>query len=282
MNSLTHRLFQRNGLFLAMLLIFAGQFAIAQEKVKVEAYGSYVSRDLTPEQTRQKALEEAKRDALIKAGVAESITASDFLYTFEDNEKFKEIFQAFTSTETGGEVIIDSILSENRSFDQFGSMTIEVKVKATVFIHKGKEDPTLDIKVDGIEEQYKNNASLKFDITPSIDGYLKIFNVTDEVSSLLFPYIDKEHPYYNDNPSMQLKALQKTTFPVNKAFSDGYSLEITNPEKEKEFDLLIFVFTRKNIAFLDNAADMKQIMNWIYSIPMEERKVVQVGFVISR
>lgn len=255
----------------------------AQDKVKVTAYGSYVSRDLTPEQTRQKAMEEAKRDALIKAGVGENISVSDFLYTFEDNEKFREIFQAFTSTEAGGEVIIDKIISEDRTFNEFGNMEIKLEVEATVFIHKGKEDPTLDIKIDGIEEFYKNLGYLQFTVTPSTDGYLKIFNVTgEEVSSLLFPYKDEKQPYLSDDPSLLLKSMQKTAFPVNKAYADGYFLEISNPDKDKEFNLLIFVFTRENIPFMNDASNMKQIMEWIYSLPVEKRKVVQAGFVISR
>jgi hypothetical protein len=269
-------------ILLLLILLIARQAVIAQKKVQVKASGSYVSLDLTPEQTREKALEEAKRDALIKAGVGESITVSDFLYTFEDNEKFQEIFQAFTSTETGGEVIIDNILAENRSFNEFGNMVIEVEIEATVFVHEDKDDPTLNIKVEGIEENYKNNSSLKFTVTPSTDGYLKIFNVTDEVSSILFPYQDESLPYLNDDPKMELKTLKKTTFPINKALSDGYTLEISNPAKNKEFNLLIFVFTRENIPFMEDGSDVKKIMEWIYSIPLDKRKVIQVGFVITR
>jgi hypothetical protein len=267
---------------LVLLLIFFWQNSTGQKKVQVRATGSYVSRDMTPEQTRQKALDEAKQDALNKAGVGESISVSNFLYTFEDNEKFQEIFQDFTSTETGGEVIIDTILSENRTFNEFGNMVITVEVDATVFIHKDEDDPTLTIKVDGIEEYYKNDNFLKFSVTPSCDGYLKIFNVTDEASSILFPYKDEERPYLSDNPKLQLKALEKTWFPVHQAYSDGYYLEIDKPEKNKEFNLLIFVFTRENLPFMENAGDMKQIMKWIYSIPMDKRKVIQMGFVINR
>ena len=68
------------------LLVITQLCIYGQKQVHVRAAGSYVSLDLTPEQTKLKALDEAKRDALIKAGVAESITVSDFLYTFEDNE----------------------------------------------------------------------------------------------------------------------------------------------------------------------------------------------------
>jgi len=264
-----------------ILLVVIIQDVSGQKKVKVTAKGSYVSLDLAPDQIKEKALAEAKRDALMKAGVAESIAVSDFLYTFEDNEKFQEIFQAFTSTETGGEVIVDKF-TENRSVNEFNALVITVEIEATVFVHDEKEDPTLNIKIEGIEDNYKNGEYLKFTVTAGTDGYLKIFNVTEDYNSLLYPYLDEKVVSYSDDPKFMLKALQKTTFPVNKYFPDGYTLEITKPEKNKEFNLLIFVFTRENIAFLEDGSDVKKIMEWIYSIPMDKRKVVQVGFVISR
>lgn len=271
--------------YIILIFLVTGQTAVSgQKKVQVEVTGKAITKDLTPEQSKQKALEDAKQKALHEAGVSENITASDFLLTFEDNEKFNEIFQAFTSTETGGEVIIDTILGERPSFNEFGNMVYEVDVKATVFIHKDKEDPSLNIKVEGIDENYKNNSSLRFSVTPSTNGFLKIFNVTDEVSSVLFPYQDPDIKlkYLNDDPQMELKTLQPVSFPVNKAVGDGYTLEISNPAKNKEFNLLIFVFTRENIPFMENGSDVKKIMEWIYSIPMDKRKVVQKGFVISR
>jgi hypothetical protein len=136
--------------------------------------------------------------------------------------------------------------------------------------------------VEGIEEYYKNDRLMRFSVTPSTNGYLKIFNVNDEVSSLLYPYKDEDRPYLNDNTDFQLKAMEETWFPVHNAFSDGYFIEIEKPDKDKEFNLLIFVFTRENIAFLDDASDMKEIMAWIYSIPPEKRVVKQFGFIINR
>jgi hypothetical protein len=238
--------------------------------------------DLTPEQTKLKALDEAKMDALDKAGVGESISNANFLYTFEDNEKFKEIFQDYTSTERAGEVIIDSILSENRTFNEFGNMVVTVEIAATVFVHKEKNDPTLTIKVEGIDETYKNGSYMKFSVMPSTEGYLKIFNISDEESWLLYPYRNEQYSYLNDDPGYQLKAMNKTTFPINKAVSDGYTLEINKPEKSKEPNLLIFVFTRENIPFMEDAGNVKDIMAWIYAIPQDKRVVKQYGFVINR
>jgi hypothetical protein len=261
-------------------LLWQSNPAGAQKRISVTAKGSYASTDLTIEETRKKAIDEAKKNALNKAGVAETIKSSDVMIVFEDNEEFQEIFQAFTSTETGGEIIVDSILSENRQFNEFGNMEIEVEIEATVFIHKKDKDPELKISVDGIKGFYSNESYLKFNITPSKDGYLKIFNITPSSASLLYPYKDPVYNYLNDDPDFKLKRFSSYEFPLNPIVEDGYYLESEDPAKEKEPNLLIFVFTTSNIPFMEDES-ATSIMKWIYSISQDERVVEQVGFIIQ-
>ena len=253
----------------------------AQKKQTVRAKGSYFSSDLTPEQTKIKAIEEAKREALVKAGVSETVTFSDFSYQFEDNEKFKEIFQAISAIETGGEIIVDSVLKETRSFNEFGNMVIEVEIEATIFQHKEKADPKFLIEVEGIDEVYKNEDYLQFKFTPQQDGYLKIFNITDEETYLLYPYKDLENKKLNDDPDRLFLKRITEQLPVHPAFRDGYYLEIDTPGKTQEFNILMFVFTKQNIPFL-GTANFKNMMSWIYAIPPDERVTQQVGFVIKK
>lgn len=266
---------------LLLLLVSITCSLTAQQKIRIVSSGTYVSRDLTPEQTLEKALDDAKKNALIKAGIPENISVSDFLYTFEDNEKFREIFQAFTSTETGGEIIVDSILSEERSFNEFGNMQIDVKIAATIFKHKEKKDPSFRINVNGIDQFYSSGSNLNFTFTPYSNGYLKIFNVTCDTSSILYPYADQKYSYLNDQADRKFESYKESIFPLNPAFGDGYLAEIDNPTKQEEFNLLIFVYTRKNIPSPSHTG-IKDIMEWIYSIPPDERIVEQHGFIIRR
>lgn len=267
------------GMLILCLLITSG--LTAQKQKTIRAKGSYFSSDLTPEQTKLKAIEEAKRDALVKAGVSETVTFTDYSYQFDDNEKFKEIFQAISSIETGGEIIVDSVLSETRSFNQFGNMVIEVEIEATVYQHKAKADPKFLIEVEDIDEVYKNEDYLQFKFTPQQDGYLKIFNITDEETYLLYPYKDLTNKKLNDNPDKLFTKRVTEQFPVHPAFKDGYYLEIDKPGKTQEFNILMFVFTKQNIPFI-GTANFKNMMSWIYSIPPDERVTKQVGFVIKK
>ncbi len=175
------------GLLFSILIILLSLSAFAQKKKTVVAKGSFISSDLTPEQTKAKAIEDAKRNALVKAGVSETVTFTDFSYKFEDNERFNEIFQAISSIQTGGEIIVDKILNESKSFNEFGNMVVEVEIEATIYQHKQKADPTFLCRVDGIDEVYEAGDFLRFTVTPTQDAYLKIFNITEDETSVLYP-----------------------------------------------------------------------------------------------
>jgi len=266
---------------LLILCLFIASGISAQKRQTVRAKGSYFSSDLTPEQTKKKAIEEAKREALVKAGVSESVSFSDFSYQFEDNAKFGEIFQTISAIETGGEIIVDSVLHETRSFNDFGNMVVEVEIEATIYEHKAKADPKFLIEVEGIDEVYKNEDYLQFKFTPQQDGFLKIFNITDEETYLLYPYKDPVNKTLNDNQDKLFTKRVTEQFPVHPAYSDGYSLEIDTPGKTQEFNILMFVYTKQNIPYT-GTVNFKNMMSWIYAIPPDERVTQQVGFVIKK
>ncbi len=267
--------------FVVLLLIFANVNVSGQKKKTVRAKGIYMTRELTPEQARAKAIEDAKRNALANAGVSETVTFTDFSYKFEDNEKFGEIFQAISMIATGGEIIVDEILSEELTFNEFDNMVVEVEIEATIFNHRKKADPTFLFVVEGIDEVYKNEDLLQFYVTPTQDAYLKIFNITEDETGLLYPYRSRENPQYNDNPNRLFKAGEVAQLPLHPVFSDGYFLEVDIPGKTQEFNILLFVFTKQNIPFIEEPT-FNNVMKWIYSISPDERVMKQEGFVIKK
>ena len=252
----------------------------AQKKISVTARGSYEARDLTLEEVKAKAIDEAKKNAMVKAGISENVKVSDFLYTFEDDEKFKEIFQSFVSTETGAEIIVEDVKEINRDINEFGNILIEVEIQAVIFEHKSEKDPSFRFRVEGIKEFYYDTSPLKFTFKPAKEGYLKIFNVTDETAFVLYPYFDPENDFLNDEPDKLFVKNERVSFPINKNM-DGYYFEIDNKEKDKEYNLLIFVYTKADIPFMEDVK-VENIMKWIYEIPLDERAVEQYGIVVRR
>jgi len=268
-------------LFLVVLfsLLSSGKI-FSQKEVTVTARGTYEARDLTLEEVKNRAIDEAKKNAMFQAGIAENVQVSDFLYTFEDDQKFKEIFQSFVSTETGAEIMVQEVKELKRDINEFGNILIEVEISATIYKHTDKKDPSFVIKVEGIKEDYVEDDPLDFSFTPSKDGYLKIFDVTDESAFILYPYHDKAYSYMNDDPERVFRKNEKVHFPVNSNM-EGYYFGIDNEEKEKEYNLLIFVFTKDNVPFMDEVK-VNNIMKWIYQMPLDERIVAQYGVVVKK
>ena len=261
-----------------LILFFACGYG--QKKTEVSATGKYEARDLTLEQVKNKAIDEAKKNAMAKAGIAENVTVTDFLYTFEDNDKFKEIFQSFVSTETGAEIVVDKVRELNRDINEFGNILIEVEIEATIFKHKKEKDPEFQFRVEGIREFYYNNDGISFSFLPSMEGYLRIFNITDDTAFVLYPYSGFENPVYNDAAGRKFANNTEVQFPVNEHL-DKYYFEIDDPTKGKEYNLLIFVYTKSNIPFLEDET-VENIMRWIYEIPLDQRAVEQFGIIVNR
>ncbi|MEZ5195873.1 MAG: hypothetical protein R2764_05610 [Bacteroidales bacterium] len=262
------------------LLIILSTTSLAQKKIPVTAAGKYEARDLTLEEVRNKAIDEAKKNAMVKAGISENVQVSDFLYTFEDDEKFQDIFQSFVSTETGADIIVEEVIEKKRDINEFGNILIEVEIKAVVYKHKSEKDPTFKFRVDGIKEFYMNGDPVEFEFLPAQDGYLKIFNVTNESASVLYPYADKNNSILNDKKGELFKKNLMVRFPVNPNM-DYYYFDISDDRADKEFNLLIFVYTKKDIPFLEDE-NVNSIMRWIYELPLDEREVAQYGIIVRK
>ncbi len=267
-------------IILIFVLIIAVLEVSAQKKIPVTATGSYEARDLTLEEVKNKAIDEAKRNAMVQAGISENVSVSDFLYTFEDDQQFREIFQSFVSTETGAEIIVEEVNETNRDINEFGNILVEVEIKATIFKHKKDKDPSFKFKVDGIREFYYENDPLGFSFLPAKEGYLKIFNVTNSTAFILYPYVDNENDYLNDKQHKLFNGGKKVNFPLNDNL-DGYYFEIDEKDAVKEYNLLIFVYTKNDIAFLEEVS-VNNIMKWIYEIPQDEKVVEQFGLIVNK
>jgi len=264
----------------SFILILISLGVNAQKKISVTATGIYEARDLTLNEVKNKAIDEAKRNAMVKAGISEHVSVNDFLYTFEDNEQFKEIFQSFVSTETGAEIIVEEVKELRRDINDFGNILIEVEINAIIFKNKKEFDPAFKFKVEGIREFYYENDPLNFSFKPAKDGYLKIFNVTNKKAFILYPYEDPENNFLNDEPDRLFEKNVLVNLPVNTNM-EGYYFEIDDDNAIKEYNLLIFVYTKQAFGFLEEI-DVENIMKWIYDIPRDKRAIEQFGLIVNK
>jgi hypothetical protein len=215
--------------------------------------------NITPEQAKLKAIEEAKVEAMRLAGVNEWIQSFNYLETKEGGGNYEEFFHSLTSVQTLGSVTGWEVVEERKKIDEFNNLIYEVSINATVQLYKTRKDPEFQILLSGIDKIYKNEANLTFDILAKKEGYLKIFVIDGKREvSLLFP---NEH-----EKSFLIPRDQKLTFPQ----SSHFKYEIYT-DLEEESNHLFFLFTRKDILY--KAENFQQFIEYVYSIEPEDRFV---------
>ena len=243
------------------VLILISLFALnlkAQQIIKVyDVVGRYIlSNDITPKQAKEFALLEAKKNALLKAGVSEFVVSNVFYIQSESNNKISDKFKKFMSSEVSGAVskIYDNVTTESK--DIYGNTIYEVKITADVVKYETTYDPTFNFSVQGIDKVYKVNDRVTFTCNSYSDGYLHIFQINDTFASKFFPNVyEKDYTIVKNT---------KIRFPRLNGLA--YSLD------QKEENNLIFVFTKKNIPF-NNPETADGIFEWIYKIRPDERQI---------
>jgi hypothetical protein len=225
------------------------------------ARGEWSISNITPEQAYDKALVEAKFEALRMAGIDESMNAINSLYLRDGENEYTEI----NSIELGGEVIDFTIVDkkiEQRRADNLDALIAKVTINAVVRKYKKKRDASFQIRISGIEHAYKDGDHLVFSVNPHKEGYLKIFSFEDDNSGyLLYP-----NPYEKNE---RFQAGVQVKFPISKEFD--YKLIKINPAKVSENNLLIFIYTKNDVPFFEEDVNYHSVLNWMAKISPDER-----------
>lgn len=265
-------------MFAAICIAANIYFCSAQEIIQVKAARgmAYISGDVSENQAKERAINEAKIDALKKAHIAEHINASELLLSSQVNNDFAQFFNSDIQSEIQGAVTTYTIVKEDKIINpNINQIEYSVLIDAEVIKYKTQSDFTFKAEVDSVLPVYKNSDKLIFSMRASQDCFLTIFNITDHDASLMFPNtIEKEQ---------QILKEQQYRFPLKRTLLD-YVLE-TN--KKDEMNRLIFVFTKTRIPFFaakgdEQLTDNEKIMTWIYSIPPDQRCTVYKQFHILK
>jgi hypothetical protein len=272
----TRRVWEKSGRKILWLVIFTLHPIISgaqNNDIKIKgAQGEWSISNITPEQAYDKALVEAKFEALRKAGIDESINAINSLYSTNEGTDYTGL----SSLEVGGDVIDFTIVDkkiEQKKAGGFDALIAKVAIDAVVRKYKKKRDPSFQIQVSGIERSYKDGDHLTFSFMPHKDGYLKIFAFEDDNSGyLLYPNEQEKNKRFQ--AEVQVK------FPISKEFD--YELVKMNPSKTTENNLLIFIYTKNDIPFFEEDINYHSVLNWIAKISPDERVEVRNLFQIAK
>jgi hypothetical protein len=246
--------------YLLFFLLFITTASFAQKQVVRNVKGVASIVNISPEEARTKAIDQAKQEALRLAGAEEWIQSFDFLEKREENKKFDEFFHSLTAVQSMGTVLDWKLVSETKQIDEFKNLVYEVVIDATVQLYKTRPDPEFNLTVKGINRAYKNLEKMTFEISPAKGGYLKIFLLDEaRIVSILYP-----NAY---EPVMALTEKQSYKFPQNPRFDyEVYT------EKAEETNYLFFVYTRKNIPY-NGAESFSDFIEYVYTIEPADRFV---------
>ena len=240
----------------------------AQQKVKEikikEVEGLAIGGDMESiDQVTQRAINEAKVEALKQAGIAENIASFSDFFQSEDNEKYEELFTSDILSDIRGSVKDIDVLETKKSFDQADRLKIEVLINCTVVKYLTEKDLTFDVRVDGVGMFYPNETNLKFILNPSKDAYVKIFIFSETEAFQLFP---------NEYELSYLLAANKQYYFPSETMD--YTL-VSN--KKSEIHRMVMVFMKEDIPYT-NDVEYKKIIDWIFSIPPDMRVIKSFGF----
>jgi hypothetical protein len=228
--------------------------------------GSASIVNITPEQAKQKAIDDAKAESLRLAGVEEWVQSVSFLETRESNNKVTDFFHSLTSVQSMGEVVSWSLVSENKVKDELGNLRYDVVIDAEVKVYKTRPDPEFQVDVKGVNSVYKNGSDLAFSTLPNRPGYLSVF-IIDQESNVVQLYPNTEEPL------IHMTEARDYTFPMSK----HYRYEVFSNLRE-ETNYVFFLFTKSNIPYRGDS--FQSFIEHVYRIEPWERYTVMERIMI--
>ena len=252
----------------SLLLIQAG---FAQKKPKKihmpEVWGEAVqSSNETFIQCKKRAINEAKVEAMKKAGVSENITSYCTFFQSEVKNKYEDIFKTDILNDINGYVIVNEELEVKKHFDKFDNLIVKVKIDATVLKYEVTRDLTFDGWVTGLDQAgYLSTDAVEFSIKPNQDMYIRIFDLVDQKIYPMYPNALELNQVFTKS--------KLVSFPTTDELS--YVFEF---EGERESHNFIILLLKEDIPYTSTSVNSKDLLDWIFSIPPNERVVKTYSF----
>lgn len=256
------------------VLIFLGLFFLlhfnltAQEKVKEipvkNIQGTAIgNNNESLNQILQRAINNAKIEALKKAGIEENITSFTNYFQSENNNTYEELFTSDILSDIKGAVKNVEIIDTIKRFNDFGQLNVQITINCIVLKYLSNKDLSFDVFVNGIGMYYPNETKLIFRVKSTTDAYANMFLFNETEAYQMFP-----SKYEN---SFLLKKDKKYNFPTDAVDYILYTNMKTEPHR------LIMVFTKQEIPYTGEI-EYKQIIDWIFSISPDMRIIKSFSF----
>ncbi len=215
---------------------------------------------------KQRAINEAKTNALRKAGISENVTSYSVFFKSEVDGKYSDIFKTDILNDMKGYVIVNTENELKKELDDFGNLVIKINLDVTVLKYANERDRTFDAWVKGLNQKgFLSTDPVTFSIKPSQDMYIRIFDLVDQ----------KVYPLYPNEfePNSIFLKEQEIDFPTSSELK--YLFEF---EGERESHNFIILLLKEDIPYTSTSVESKDLLNWIFKIPPHQRLVKTYSF----
>lgn len=263
-----------NKILVLVLLLVIGLPSFAQKVSQVKGImgTAYISGDVSPNQAKVQALNDAKLNALKAGGIGERISSYQLLFSSQQKNDYSQFFSSDVQSEIQGAVQQYEIKNERVYCKSEDEIVSEVTIDATVVAYDTKPDIGFDAHIEGIKGSYNNNDKLHFTVKATQECYLTVFNITDKEAFMLYP-----------NAYEKQQKITPTETVVYPTVRIDYTL---HTDLKQETNRLIFVFTKKQLPFIrmdkNQVTTHENIFGWLYSIPPDQRKVEYLTLTIQK
>ena len=260
-------------LVLCILVLFPIQ---AQRSKIVLAEGLKMGSDVTV--VTQEALYEAKRNALLEAGVAESVHSQGIVFIGTDSTVVREHEAAELSL-----IMLDGRVRVKRAECDTNLVNGMVQVKARIHaevLMDELDDEEFRVRVSGLQPVYREGEAVEFDIEASKDYYLRIFwfappNSPQSIGNQLYPMAGK----YSDRLFHADSVYHFPKLPQDCLVGNPQRLEPTNDGTALvEYNVLFVVALKKKIPYDRPDYSYEHFLQWLWKIRAKDR-TMQYGLI---
>lgn len=256
-----------------MLMSFS---MLAQRSKVVTAEGVKVGTDVRV--VTQEALYEAKRNALLVAGVAEVVHSQGIVFVGTDNTVAREHVAAELNL-----LMLDGRVRVKRAECDTGLVNGMVQVKARIraeVLLEEVEDEEFRVRVSGLHPIYREGESVAFGIEVSKECYLRVFwfappDSPQSEGGQLYPLAGK----YSDRLFRADSVYSFPKLPPDCVVGNPQRLRPTNDGTASvEYNVLFVVALKKRIPYDRPAYSYEEFVKWLWSINAKDR-AMQYGLI---
>ncbi|NDV59471.1 DUF4384 domain-containing protein [Bacteroides sp. 519] len=250
-----------NKLIVLAFLFVVSTNLLAQKPIKVKGVqGRWeVSGDITMKIAEERALLEAQKNALQKAGVMENVWSVFGQITQENGTELYEAYSQMNVLAIGGMMNIT-----DKKVEEIWDSNIQRLYKVVTIdaiVQPQEPDKSYAIEVKEADRFYKegDNFTCKL-FLHGTDSYLKIFWFDELEGSLIYPNDYEKNVLFTTN--------KEYSVPFNSLIE--YRIEKQKKGSESEKINIMMVATKENIPFTGEVT-YQNVLKWTYSIPANQR-----------